>query len=131
MYSLSVQYRCFAVSVPCFLFCRDPPHTVRIQHIQYYRPSRVLYSALFASLVLLAQAWRRLSRSLAPARDKAAKSGDGVWAKNANRMIGVALSAIGLRPLDRSRQGQAGLRPAQSPVAEFTGQRRDAAAWWW
>lgn len=64
-----------------------------------------LCSGLFVSFAVLAQAWRHLSRSLAPARDKEAKSGDGARAKDANRMIGVALSTIGLRALDRSRQG--------------------------
>lgn len=87
-----------------------------------------LYSALFVSFAVLAQARRHLSRSLAPARDKEAKSGDGARAKDANRMIGVALSTIGLRAMDRSRQGvsqaAAGAKPrcrVRGPAAGCNG----------
>lgn len=54
-----------------------------------------LCSDLFVSFAVLAH---HLSRSLAPARDKEAKSGDGARTRDANRMIGVALSTIGLGP---------------------------------
>lgn len=75
-------------------------------------PSKMLHctrtcSFSFAGLV---QAWRHLSRSLAPARDKEAKSGDGARAKDANRMIGVALQRSGCGPW--ADRGKASVRPA-------------------
>jgi hypothetical protein len=90
-----------------------------------------LYSALLVSFVLLAPGAAIFPEAWLQLETKRPSQGTGRRAKDANRIIGVALSTIGLRALDRSRQVVCqALRPAQSPVAEFTGQRRDATACW-